>query len=231
MEITIDHLTAGASRARGVAVILDVFRAFSVECYAYRAGAERIYPIDSLEEAYARKQAHPDYLLVGERHAQMPDGFDFGNSPSQLEHAVLSGRRILHTSSAGTQGIRAAAHADVILLAALVNAHATAAYIRVLAPERVSLVCMGLENRIPAEEDTVCAEYIRSLLLNQSYDLQEKISALRDGSGSRFFVPENQSFSPERDFFLCTQYDRFPFALRIASDSEGNAYSQCIPIP
>ena len=50
MEITIDHLTAGAARARGVAVIIDVFRAYSVECYAYHAGAERIYPIGRLDK-------------------------------------------------------------------------------------------------------------------------------------------------------------------------------------
>ena len=59
MEITIDHLTAGAALARGVAVIIDVFRAYSVECYAYHAGAERIYPVGDLDEAYARKRAHP----------------------------------------------------------------------------------------------------------------------------------------------------------------------------
>ena len=53
MEITIDHLTAGAAHARGVAVIIDVFRAYSVECYAYHAGVERIYPLGDLDEAHA----------------------------------------------------------------------------------------------------------------------------------------------------------------------------------
>ena len=42
MKITIDHLTAGADRARGIAVIIDVFRAYSVESYAFANGAERI---------------------------------------------------------------------------------------------------------------------------------------------------------------------------------------------
>ena len=108
MEITIDHLTAGAARARGVAVIIDVFRAYSVECYAYHAGAERIYPVGDLDEAYARKRAHPEYLLAGERHAKAGEGFDFGNSPMQVERADLRGKRIIHTTSAGTQGIAAA---------------------------------------------------------------------------------------------------------------------------
>ena len=181
MEITIDHLTAGAAHARGVAVIIDVFRAYSVECYAYHAGVERIYPLGDLDEAYALKRAHPDYLLAGERHARMGEGFDFGNSPSQLQNADLRGRRMIHTTSAGTQGIRAAANADRILLASLVNARATVEYLRRLAPERVSFVCMGFENLRPTQEDTVCAEYMRSLLLGEPYPLEASVAALRDG--------------------------------------------------
>lgn len=230
MEITIDHLTAGAARARGVAVIIDVFRAYSVECYAYHAGVERIYPLGDLDEAYALKRAHPDYLLAGERHARMGEGFDFGNSPSQLQNADLRGRRMIHTTSAGTQGIRAAANADRILLASLVNARATAEYLRRLSPERVSFVCMGFENLRPTQEDTVCAEYMRSLLLGEPYPLAASVAALRDGPGARFFVPADQAFAPEADFYLCTQCDRFPFALELGREAGGLAYSRKIEI-
>ena len=225
MEITIDHLSAGAARAEGVAVIIDVFRAYTVECWAYHRGAARIYPVAGLEDAYALRRAHPDYLLAGERHSRMGEGFDFGNSPSQLEHADLAGRTLIHTTSAGTQGIEAAAHADRILTAALVNASATARRIRALGARRVSLVCMGFENTRPTEEDTVCAEYIRSLLEGRPYDLAGAVGSLRDGPGRRFFVPEDQSFAPERDFTLCTQTDRFPFALEIRRDGEGRAFT------
>ena len=230
MEITIDHLTAGAARARGVAVIIDVFRAYSVECYAYHAGVERIYPLGDLDEAYALKRAHPDYLLAGERHARMGEGFDFGNSPSQLQNADLRGRRMIHTTSAGTQGIRAAANADRILLASLVNARATAEYLRRLSPERVSFVCMGFENLRPTQEDTVCAEYMRSLLLGEPYPLKASVAALRDGPGARFFVPADQVFAPEADFYLCTQCDRFSFALELGREEGGLAYSRKIEI-
>lgn len=230
MEITIDHLTAGAERARGAAVIIDVFRAYSVECYAYHAGAERIYPIGELDEAYALKRKHPEYLLVGERHAKMGEGFDYGNSPAQLETADLHGRRIIHTTSAGTQGVRAAKHADTILLASLVNARATSEYLRQLAPERVSFVCMGFENLRPTEEDTVCAEYMRALLLGETYDLRAKLPELKKGPGARFFVPQDQPFAPERDFYLCTQADRFPFALQLMPDECGRMYSRCVRI-
>ena len=230
MELSIDHLSAGAARARGTAVIIDVFRAYSVECYAYAAGAARIYPVGALEEAYARKQAQPDVLLCGERHGKKEPGFDFGNSPSEILKADLRGRTLVHTTSAGTQGVGAAVHAEEILMASLVNAAATAEYLRRSGAQRVSFVCMGLENRTPTLEDTVCAEYMRALLLGEAYDLPARIPELRDGPGRRFFVPEDQSFAPREDFALCVQYDRFPFALRLAREPDGTAFSERVDV-
>lgn len=231
MKITIDHLTAGAARAEGVAVIIDVFRAYSFECYAFAQGVDRIYPIDDLAAAYEMHRAHPDYLLAGERHSRMGEGFDFGNSPAQLETADLRGRRLIHTTSAGTQGVAAAKNADAILLASLVNARATAAYLCALGARRVSLVCMGFENLRPTEEDTVCAEYIQSILEKRSYPLAAAVAGLREGPGSRFFVPEHQSFAPEADFRLCTKVDRFPFALRVERDETGARCTKKIDMP
>ncbi|MEA4920616.1 MAG: 2-phosphosulfolactate phosphatase [Clostridiaceae bacterium] len=230
MNITIDHLTAGAERARGITVIIDVFRAYSFESYAFHNGAKSIYPIADIEVAYEMKRDNPDYLLAGERHAKMGEGFDFGNSPSQIENTDLFGRTLIHTTSAGTQGIAAAKNADIILLGALVNANATAHYIKSLDPSRVSLVCMGLENREPTDEDTFCAEYIRALLLDEEYDIKKAIDKLPNGAGKRFFVPENQAFAPERDFYLCTEFDRFSFALKVAKDKRGHDITMKIDI-
>lgn len=230
MNITIDHLTAGAARAKGVTVIIDVFRAYTVESYAFSRGIERIYPLADINEAYKMKEEDPSLLLAGERKAKAGEGFDFGNSPSQIENLDLKGRRMIHTTSAGTQGIAAAQNADVILLGALVNARSTAEYIRSLEPENVSLVCMGLENRRPTEEDTLCAEYIKAILegREEEIDKEAAVKRLRQTDGARFFVPEDQSFAPERDFYLCTEFDKFPFALRVCKDEKGRDYTKKI---
>ena len=42
MKIEISEFIEGARQATGLTVIIDVFRAFSVECYAIDAGAARI---------------------------------------------------------------------------------------------------------------------------------------------------------------------------------------------
>ena len=66
-NITIYHLLEGAKQAKGFTVIIDVFRAFSLECYLYSMGAKSVRPVGSLEEAYSLKRQHPEYLLAGER--------------------------------------------------------------------------------------------------------------------------------------------------------------------
>ena len=42
MEVTILQLLEGAKKSEGLAVIIDVFRAFSVACYVSGNGAKKI---------------------------------------------------------------------------------------------------------------------------------------------------------------------------------------------
>lgn len=214
MNVQILQLLDGARRARGLTVIIDVFRAFSVECYAAAAGAQRILAVGDIDAAYALKRQHPDYLLIGERGGSMCEGFDCGNSPSQLSRLTLSGRGVIHTTSAGTQGVANALHADEIITGSLVNARAIAGYIRARQPETVSLVCMGLSGKEPTDEDTLCAEYIAALLRDEQPDIARRIEALKSTSGAKFFDPARQTAFPTPDFAMCTQLDKFPFVLR-----------------
>ncbi|MBP5158741.1 MAG: 2-phosphosulfolactate phosphatase, partial [Lachnospiraceae bacterium] len=105
MEINIYHLIDGAKQAEGLTVIIDVFRAFSLECYLFDMGVKEIRPVGSLEEAFAWRERDPECLLVGERGGVMCEGFDFGNSPSSIVPEAVRSRRVIHTTSAGTQGI------------------------------------------------------------------------------------------------------------------------------
>jgi 2-phosphosulfolactate phosphatase len=223
MRIELLHLLEGANKAKGLAVVIDVFRAFSLECYLFDRGVERIYAVGTAEEAYRRKEAYPDYVLVGERKGIMLPGFDFGNSPSQTEHASLVGKTVVHTTSAGTQGLVAAsaAGADEIITGSLVNASAIADYIRKKNPEHVSLVCMGVGGRYPAPEDELCGRYIQSLLTGESLDMvKELIAVINSPISSRFFEKKWQSVFPVKDLLMCIDLDKFPFICKVNKVTE-----------
>jgi len=214
MEIQILQLLEGARNARGVTVIIDVFRAFSTACYAFSRNTECIIPVADIGEAYRIRQANPEFLLMGERNEMKPPGFDYGNSPFMLPAYGLEGKTIVHTTSSGTQGIAAATNATEVLTGSFVNAHAIAGYINSIQPKIVSLVCMGYACEYPTDEDTQCAIYIRNLLTGTSSNFEEMKEIIRTGTGRRFFDPDKQSWSPEADYHLCLQPDIFNFILK-----------------
>ncbi len=222
MEIQILQLLDGARNAQGLTVIIDVFRAFSTACYAFGNGIERIYPVGDLEHSYKMKQQNPQYILVGEREEQKPEGFDFGNSPSQLLKTDLNGKTMVHTTSSGTQGIANATGADEILTGSFVNAQAIINYIREKNPAKVSLVCMGYSCRYPTDEDTLLGVYIKNELEGKPNDFEAMVEQIRNGDGARFFAPEKQEWAPAADFDLCLSLNRFNFVLKVETENGTN---------
>ena len=157
-------------------------------------------------------------------------GFDYGNSPSQIENIDFSKKTIIHTTSSGTQGISNVKNAKEILTGSLVNAKAIAQYIKEKGEEDVSLVCMGLEAKSQTEEDNLCAYYIKSLLEGNSIELYNEIEKLKETSGSKFFDSNQQDIFPQADFYLCTEVDKFNFVLKVEKDNNGISYIKKIDI-
>lgn len=213
-------MVEGAKQATGVVVIIDVFRAFTVEAYLMNNGAKKVIPVGDMQIAYDYKKNNSDVILVGERHGKILPGFDYGNSPSQLENEMFNEKIVIHTTSAGTQGIANAKNADVILTGSLVNAKAIAEYIKNNNYQDVSLVCMGLEAKSQTEEDNLCAYYIKSLLEGNPIELDKEIENLKITSGAKFFDKTQQEVFPEKDFYLSTEVNKFNFVLKLEKDNE-----------
>jgi len=230
MKVEKTDFISGAAQAMGVVVIIDVFRAFSVACYCFQRGVERIYPVGEIAEAVSLRKKIPGSVLVGERYGKKLDGFDFGNSPTEITAADLDSRVVVHTTHAGTQGLVNALHADEILTGAFVNAAATAAYIRRKSPQLVTLVRMGLNAEISSDEDNMCADYLECLLLNKAFDyrsVKEKLS--RSPFAERFFDP-GKPWNPTSDFDLCLDLDVFDFVIRSAVDKQGRLFLSRVKI-
>jgi len=213
MIINTFHLLEGAKKARGAAVVIDVFRAFSVECYLYHNNVKEVIPVADMDIMYGLKERYPEYILMGERGGKTLPGCDYGNSPTEIENVDFTGKTVVHTTSAGTQGLDNALHADIVLTGALVNSKAIARFLMKNGFREVSLIPMGLAATAEAAEDTLCASYIERLLKGEDPDISADIEKLKDTTGRRFFDP-NQEFLPERDFELCTRLNVFDFVLK-----------------
>jgi len=210
----VDHV-AGAQGAGGIAVVIDVFRAFSVAAYAFSRGAAAVIPVAQVDYARELKRQHPDWLLIGERHAKPLPGFDCGNSPSDLEKLDVAGRTIIHTTHAGTQGLTAAPASIETLTGALVNAGAIVRYLQARQPEVVTIVRMGHEARENSDEDDLCAELLRSRLMGEPMPVQGIRERLRTASSAVKFFDPACDWAPERDFEMCTRVDEFDFVLQL----------------
>ena len=226
MKIKFLHLMVGAAQAKGIAVVIDVFRAFSLEAYLFAAGVQKIIPVDTLQKARDLKKLHPEDILFGEREGIIQPGFDQGNSPFLTKDLDLKGETVVHASSSGTCGLVAAMNssAQQVITGSLVNARAIADYLISQDPETVSLIDMGWAGRRPTLEDTVCADYIAHLLTGEKFNYPDYVYEIYNSDGQRFFQPENQKSMPRDDFFLCLRPDIFPFIIKAESAADGNIH-------
>ena len=227
-RIDIVDFVEGARAAQGLTIVIDVFRAFSLAAHLFARGAHRIYPVAAVETARELKARWPDALLIGERQARPLPGFDAGNSPTELERFNVSGRTIIHTTHAGTQGLTNAINATEVITGALVNADAVVRYVRARKPEQVTIVRMGHEARERCEEDDLCARILHARLRGAEIDVNPATELRQASSAVKFFDPAC-TWAPEGDFERCTRLDVFDFVLQLVPDDPVSRL-QCIPV-
>ena len=106
------------------AIVFDTLRATSNMAVALAGGAQEIVPAQSPEEAAALSR--PGDLRGGERGGYPIPGFELGNSPGEYEPPRVTGKRIVMSTTNGTRAVHAAARANRLLTACLLNARACA---------------------------------------------------------------------------------------------------------
>lgn len=211
----------GAADAEGVVIVIDVFRAFTVASLAVDRGASAIYPVAEIEDAFALAKEIKNSVLIGERHGKKLEGFDFGNSPTEISTADIAGRTIIHTTHAGTQGLWAVAEnsRDVthIFAASFANASATLSAVLATNPSIVSIVPLGWAGESPTMEDSLCAQYLAAHLTAPdeapTWTPDDLVNRLKDASSSRRFFDPDQPWAPESDYHHCCEIDSAPHAL------------------
>ena len=205
--------------ATGVVVVIDVIRAFTNAAFAFSRGAKEIYPVSGVEEALQLKAQIPNSLVCGEVGGIPPEGFDFGNSPTQTNALDLNGKIIVQRTGAGTQGVVKSVKADTMLAASLAVASATVNYIRKLNPETVTFVITGQYAPEHGDEDLACAEYLEALLKGlqpEPNSFTERVFKSRD---ALMHLDPNQPACPRSDLDYCTNTDAFDFAMLVNKEN------------
>ena len=218
MEILRKRCREGAREARGLVVIIDVFRAFSCAPLFFHFGAERIILEADPGKAEALKMANPDFILVGEMNEVPLKDADLGNSPSEIVlkgEDYFKGRVVIHRTTAGVTGAAAALEkAEEVLLGSFMTAGATARYIKAKKSDLVTLVAMGDRARRPAPEDEACAAYLEHLLTGRSFDPIKALGEVVFQPTAQKFIQGTKSYLPREDPIFCLQRDLFNFVLR-----------------
>jgi len=215
--------------ATGLVVIVDVIRAFTTAAFAFSRGAVKIIPVSTIEEALELKRSIPGSMVCGENKGLPPEGFDFGNSPTQVMKLDLRGRTLIQRTSAGTQGIVRSVKAETMLAASFVVAAATVRYVQKLAPRNVTFVVTG-QTYGGGDEDLACAQYLEACLGGRSPHaemgrkrVQYTVAApylerVQDSPDARIFYDPGQPDFQESDIMYATDIDRFDFAMLVRKE-------------
>ena len=76
MKIIRKSLATGAREARGLVVIIDVFRAFSCEPLFFHFGVKKVILVADPAKAIQLKSQHPEFILAGEINEVPIEGSD-----------------------------------------------------------------------------------------------------------------------------------------------------------
>ncbi|MET9859739.1 2-phosphosulfolactate phosphatase [Streptomyces smyrnaeus] len=195
--------------APSVAVVVDVMRAFTVAAWAFAQGAEKIVLAESLDEALALKDRHPDWVTL--KDGPPAPGFDTVNSPGLLRSVDLGGRTVVQKTTAGTVGTLAVKEAPLVLCAGFVVAEGTAQLLRARRSESVTFVVTGEGGQ--AEEDLACAQYIARRAADAGTDAAEFLRRAAESRAAGELAEGVRQGAHPDDVALCLELDRFPFAM------------------
>ena len=205
-------------------VVIDVIRAFTTAAYAFGSGATAIYLVSTVEEALAFVRAHPLVLAMGEEHGRRIAGFAFSNSPVEVSNVNLAGRTLVQRTSAGTQGVIAAAQATRLWCASLVCASATARAVNSAKLGPPTYVITGrFQDRSDhsGSDDHACAEYIEHVRRSEQVNPTATVDHILNSEEARRTLLLGEGHTHADDIVFATRVDLFNFSMEVRRTSLG----------
>ncbi|MDO8621549.1 MAG: 2-phosphosulfolactate phosphatase [Candidatus Levybacteria bacterium] len=194
----------GAKQAIGLTVVIDIMRAATVAAYAFGRGAKSIIPVSTKEEAFALRDKNPEFLLMGEINGIKIDGFDFGNSPSEISKVDLKNKILVQRTTSGTQGLINAIFADTIIFGSFVTCSAIFRFIQKNNFSDISIVSID-------SEDEIFGHALESLITQGQFDKEKVRKELYNDPGVEWFVDPLKPDFPKEDIDFALDFDKFNF--------------------
>lgn len=224
IQLNIVHATgiAGAQQARGVVVVIDVLRSFTVSAYALAGGARECRLVKTVAEARALAATTTGAVLCVEEEALPVEGIPISNSPTRIRELDLKDRVLIQRSSAGTQ-VAAAVQSDAIFAASLVVARATVQACLLRQPDVLTLLASA-----DHPEDHACASYMEGLITGELPDLDAMLEPLR--RSDRYMRVRRGEWPgfPPTDLDYALRPDVFDFAMPV---TRADGYLRVVSAP
>lgn len=198
----------GARNAKGVVVVIDVLRSFTVSAYALAGGARECLLVSTVDDARELAEQTPEATICAEENALPIPGIAISNSPTQVAAAHMRGRTLIQRSTAGTPVISAVQSDAGIFAGSLVVASATAQACLLRRPDTITLVASA-----DFPEDHACAKFIEAALRGGHIDIEPLLKPLRDSDRYRKVMAGGWPGFPATDIELAMAVDRFDFAM------------------
>ena len=149
-----------------IIVVIDILRATSCMTTAFAHGVKSILPVASLEEC--RKLKNEGFTCAAERDGKKEDGFDLGNSPFSYMNGAVTGKSIALTTTNGTNAIRAAKDAKMVVIGSFLNLSFLCEWLR-QQEEDVICLCAGWKNVFNLEDTLFAGAVVEKLIREFSF--------------------------------------------------------------
>jgi 2-phosphosulfolactate phosphatase len=147
------------------AIVVDALRASATLCSLAAGNASEIYVCGSAGHARRVAETLENPVLVGEENARMPDGFDFGNSPLEIDSADVSGRTVVFTSTNGARMLVACKGAKDVAAGGVINSTAVANMAHEYITQGVNVVIIPAgDHGALSEEDMASATLLAEVI-------------------------------------------------------------------
>src|SRR2546423_933143 len=213
--------TPGEQTPAPVGIVVDVLRATSTICQALASGYGRVLCCAEVDEARELAETEGPAKLAGERRLEHIEGFDFGNSPRELEGEPAAGTLILTTTNGTRLLVAAAERFERVYVGSLLNIDAVAAAARE-SGEDVAVLCAGVLGEL-ALDDAYCAGRIAETLRGRPADsaaaailIARSFGSALEGLGASRSAANLRCHGLEEDIEWCARENSVDVAPRFA---------------